>query len=763
MNLPLLKSLRLQMPLLVLAGVVPAMLVAIIYASDRASETIRREAYENMALKGQLLAESVTSWDESNVLALENLARQPDIVSMNPQEQKQILVKLVETYDHFYLALTLDPNGKAIARNDNLQLRDYSDRNYFKRAINGQKIAYQTLIGRTNNKLALCMAGPINNQIEVEKVIGVAVVCTDLETISKQVGKLRFGETGYAFVVDRNGVVIAHPNPNFISGEELRDLSDYPPVRNILTGNSGNFPFIDESGSKWFSFDLLLDNGWGIVVLQREEDLFRNEKEFQKIAFIVAGTAAFVVSILTIILADRIVRPISNLTEAAIIISQGQLNRKVDIKRSDELGILARSFNRMANQLKTSFEKLEDRVAERTKELKIAKESAEQANLTKDRFLANISHELRTPLNSILGYTQIIRRDRNLSSQHQKRLKIVHKSGTHLLTLINDLLDVAKADSLKMKLYPRAVDFPKFLQETIAMVSSPGIEKGLNVFWEDASFLPNIVEVDEKRLRQVLINLLNNAIKFTHSGEVKLKVSAIDSSEKASTITLCFEVIDTGVGMSPEQLEKIFQPFEQVGDTKSRSAGTGLGLHISKQLVELMGGSLEVESTLGSGSKFWFELTLPVRDTIDKGNVDRVAKSSNILGYKGDTRRLLIVDDKAENLNFLTEILEPIGFEIFTASNGQDMLNIASSIRPDLFLLDLHMPVKTGFTSAKELRQMPEFKHTPIFILSASYITDSMRQYLECDLYLSKPVDEEKLLKSLQKYLHLEWIYPTLE
>ena len=271
MKVPLIKSLRLQMPLLVLAGVVPLMLLAIFYASARAAKTIRIEARENFTLKADLLAEAVSRWKESNILALANLSKQPEIVSMNPTRQKPVLTNLVENYKHVYLAFTLNADGWNVTRSDNLKPKYFADRSYFKGAMSGNEISYQSLIGRTSKKLAVCMAAPIARQ--QIKIVGAAVICTDLKTLREQVGKLKFGETGYAILVDRSGMVLAHPDSKFISGKELKNLSTYPPVKNLLQNNDRNFSFTDSSGIRWVSYSSRLDNGWGLVLLQTEAPL----------------------------------------------------------------------------------------------------------------------------------------------------------------------------------------------------------------------------------------------------------------------------------------------------------------------------------------------------------------------------------------------------------------------------------------------------------------------------------------------------------
>ncbi len=752
-------SLRLRMPLVVLGGVIPLILGAIFYASDRASKTIRTEAMENVRLKGDLLAEAVSSWNESNVLALTNLSEQPDIVTMKPETQKPVLATLVKNYDHFYLAMTIKPDGRNLARNDNKKLKYYGDRNYFQNAIKGNKISSQAIISRTVKKPASCLSTPIRQK---ESIIGVAAICTDLETLSKQVGQLKFGKTGYALVVDDKGMVLAHPDPKFVSGEKLNDLSHYPPVKNFLSGNNSELTSFtnSSSGIDWISYSTRLDNGWGVVVLQEKEEFLNSETEFQRLAFFLAAVTVLGVSVLTWLLANRLIEPLTNLSEAAQSISEGQLDLKVEFKRSDELGILANSFNQMATNLKTSFDKLK----ERTVELEEAKEAAEAANQAKDNFLINISHELRTPLNSILGYTQMLLRAPNLDRSQQLDLRIVKQSGNHLLTLINDILDFSKTRADKMELSLSQLDLLPFLSEIVGMFQGGADEKGISLRYESVGELPKGIIADSKRLRQVLLNLLGNAVKFTEFGEVIFKVSLVGNLAKSNVAnrkTIRFEVIDTGIGMNKEVLEKIFQPFEQAGNNTNRSKGTGLGLSISQKLVELMGSKIQVSSQLGRGSTFWFDVAFDVVEIKVDKQIQLERNPSQILGYKGNTRQILIIDDRAENRDLLLKILKPLGFELAEATNGQEGLEIAISMKPDIILTDLLMPYKTGVTMVSDLRQIPELKDTPVIALSASTLEIMEKKSLSvgCNLFLPKPIDEEKLLAYLQEFLNLEWVY----
>ncbi|MEG4233235.1 ATP-binding protein [Microcoleus sp. Pol11C3] len=623
----------------------------------------------------------------------------------------------------------------------------------------------------------------------------IGVVSTDLflSKIGDFLQSLKIGKSGQTFIIERSGFLVASSTPEkpFINKKNRQNTQRLKAIESrvpLIQGTAqhlierfGNFTEIDSNsqlefllnGQREFVQVSPFQDGRGldllIVVVVPEADFMEQINANTRSTILLCLLALVLATLLGILASRWITHPIFRLSKASRAIASGQLDQKVEVNGIDELGLLAESFNQMAQQLRESFaalertnSDLENRVEERTSELKEAKVAADTANHAKSEFLANMSHELRTPLNGILGYAQIMERDKSTTPKQKDAIQIIHQCGSHLLTLINDILDISKIEASKMELYSSAFNFPSFLMGVVEMCRIRAEQKEITFNYQVLNQLPNAVNADEKRLRQVLINLLGNAIKFTEKGGVIFKVGVIGEgkdSDQSPLTTVRFYIEDTGVGMTPEQLEKIFLPFEQVGNSQQKAEGTGLGLAIAQKIVQMMGGEIKVESILGNGSIFSFDLDLTQSSEFIE--YTSLKTSMNLIGFKGNKNKILLVDDRLENRGFIKILLEPLGFKIREACNGQDGLNQAMDFQPDLIITDLVMPVMDGFEMSRRLRNSSEFKDVILIASSASVFEFDRQNSQEagCNEFLSKPIQVEELLEVLKKYLQIEWIY----
>ncbi len=397
-------------------------------------------------------------------------------------------------------------------------------------------------------------------------------------------------------------------------------------------------------------------------------------------------------------------------------------------------------------------------------QLRQAKEDSEKANQAKSEFLANMSHEVRTPLNGILGYAQILQTSKNLTEKERKGLNIIHQCGTHLLTLINDVLDLSKIEAQKMELYATSFHFSSFLQGVAEIFSIRADQKKISFICQFDSDLPTGVSVDEKRLRQVLINLLGNAVKFTDHGAVTFKVKLCghrigNDSERITKIR--FQVEDTGVGISSDYLDKIFMPFEQAGDLNNQAQGTGLGLAISQKILALMDSGIHVNSQNGEGSIFWFDVELT--EVAEWSQIARISQKGTMMGFSGEPRKILVVDDRWENRSVAVNLLQPLGFDVVEAMNGKEGLEKAAEYNPDLIIADLVMPVMDGFEFIRQIRSDSLLQDTCIIASSASVFEAEQCASIAAGAneFLPKPISADSLLDMIRSLLGLNWIYET--
>lgn len=401
--------------------------------------------------------------------------------------------------------------------------------------------------------------------------------------------------------------------------------------------------------------------------------------------------------------------------------------------------------------------------------LQKAKEAAETASYAKSQFLANMSHELRTPLNAIIGFTQVMERDRNLSSEQQEYLGIIHRSGEHLLDLIDEILDLAKIEAGHITLNEESFALYALLDTIEEMLRLKAEARNLQLICDRADNIPQYLIGDQGKLRQVLINLLSNAIKFTHKGSITLRVSKaietlplgqtdIEGNKKPQT-TITFEVEDTGDGIDESEFDSLFATFEQTQTGKQAQTGTGLGLPISRKFVQMMGGDITVESTVGEGSRFYFTLPFQTTGIVETAPRQQQAK---VLGLASSrTYRILVVDDRPENRQLMLTLLQTVGFEAQDAANGQEAIAVWESWSPHLIWMDMRMPVLDGYEATKRIKATVKGQATVIIALTASAFEEQRAIVLSagCDDFVRKPFQEHIIFEKMEQYLGVEYIY----
>jgi PAS domain S-box-containing protein len=1008
---------------------VVVLVAATAFIGTRAATIIERDSDKQLQNANRTLSSIVSVWLESPLSALRNLISLPDIVSMKAGRQKPVLKKMAVAYPYMYLISTIDLTGKNVARSDDETAKDYGDRTYFQQARQGAPVVFESLIGKTSHKPALVVSMPIKNQSN--RIIGVGMFATVLDALAEEVQVTRLGKTGYAYLIDRQNRVLAHPDPAYTSS--LRDLSAYPPVAALRKGTIGQMSFSDESGLRWRAYVSELENGWGVVIQQQEDELYGTRRLFQRIALAIISVAVLVLMFATWWIARRALQPIETLTQAvASVVSDASSHLDLEsvrqaaltIKTRDEVGTLAQSFSQMAVRLQTTLtslkqellerkqaeealresegkyrtlinnvnigvyrntggpqgrfvqanpaiakmfgydsvekfmevsvaglyhnpedrkhfvdeiqrngfvknkelalqkkdgtpiwcavtasaqydengdfkfmngviediterkqteealresegkyrtlidninigiyrttpdgrylqvnpamakifgydavehlmktpvnniyqnpndrklffeelrttgtvrdvemamkkkdgtpiwtslsvnaqfddrgaiqwvdgvlediterkraeealrkahDELEKRVLERTRELSEANNKLQELDRLKSMFLANMSHEIRTPMNGIIGMADLLT-DTQLTKEQQEYVHAVKSSADSLLTIINDILDFSKIEARKLELEDLNFSLRDNLGDTMQTLALRASEKDLEIAYDIASDVPDAVVGDPGRLRQIIINLVGNAVKFTQKGEVV--VSVRPEMLKGEELHLHFAVADTGIGISPEKQERIFEAFSQAdASTTRRYGGTGLGLTISARLVEIMGGRIWVESEVNKGSVFHFTIRL----SLQKGPIMRTVpeKLENLQDLS-----VLVVDDNATNRRILEEMLKSWRMRPAIADSGaaalQMMLTANQKGLPfQLLLLDANMPNMDGFELAERIQRSSDIEGAAIMMLTSSGQRGDAARCREVGIsaYLTKPIKQSSLLDAITTVL----------
>ena len=666
-------------------------------------------------------------------------------VTQTTQDELQVVINDSSTdFLGHYHRLDQVGNRQTLLR-INPEVYDARTRPWFQTAVAADAAVWSDIYGSVGiPQLIVSAVLPVyDNEGDL---LGVTGVDFSLDDIGQFLQSIEIGQTVQAFVMDTAGGLVAssteekpyqgkdnnvlertsavnsdHPltrqTAQFLA--ETLDLSDLPDHTQLNFTTGGQRQFVQVST---FADQRGLD--WVIVVVVPEADFMEQIDRNTRTTVLLCLGALAIATALGVFTARRITQPILQLSQSSQALAQSTREKQMDTVDSlpvhtrgiRELETLAQSFNDMGEQLRDSFralarsnEELEGRVQQRTAALLEAKETADAANRAKSEFLANMSHELRTPLNAIIGFAQILLRDDRLAPDQQDNLKILNRSGEHLLALINDVLEMSKIEAGRMTVNTHATDLHQLLDSLEEMLRLRAQAKGLQLQFERAATVPRYIYTDEGKLRQVLINLLGNGIKFTQTGAVSLQVQVLPTEAIASDIeaslTLEFVVADTGPGIPASEFENIFDAFIQSRSIDRSQKGTGLGLAISRQFVQLLGGDIQVQSVVNEGTQFRFQIQTQLAPT---GESASTIGDRRVVGLAPGqaTFRLLVVDDHPDNRRVIRTLLEQVGFDVAEATNGEEAIAQYQTWHPHLIWMDMRMPVMDGYEATRRIREL---------------------------------------------------------
>jgi signal transduction histidine kinase/CheY-like chemotaxis protein len=752
----------LSLPLLIAGGVI---------VNSFSQQQIRKEASENLTVIATEKAGKIEAYARSKLNEIEFIASQPYMPGLLasggiPSEKRALFLLLPNTgdYSNFYL---FSADGRPVFAQDgndvsSPELARTIDRT---RTLLSAEISNYTPDPVTGTPAVYVSAPVFGPKGSISGVVAARLSNQEIYRIVNDYSNLgRTGETIIAQTAGDSIVVVAPLRHKPDAAFRLKfNLDDAPSALvDAVEGMRSQAVTTDYRGKQVLSVSRYLPSlGWGLVVKMDADEIFAPAANLQRVMWTGGAILVLLFVVIAHITAQSINRPLNVLTDAARKVEQGDLSTRVHLsRRQDEFSYLAQTFNAMIGQiqdatrtLRETNESLEQKVADRTHDLRIKTVEAERANQAKSEFLANMSHEIRTPLNAILGYAQILFRDGGLHPFGRDAIGTIIKSSDHMLYLINEILDLSKIDAGRMEFLPVDFNLKKVTEEMEDLFLPQCEEKGLGLRMQVEGGESLGVHGDEGKVRQVLINLIGNAVKFTCRGSVRISVRRENSRE------VSFEVADTGPGIPPGQRERIFEPFYQ-GSPESAAGGTGLGLAIAKKQVEVMGGELLLECPPEGGARFRFSLPLPPASRTFKDRSRQVERLA-----PGHHLRALVVDDIRENREVLSILLERIGCEVRLATDGPQAIEAIRTSRFDVVFMDMRLPGMNGLETIRHILRLLGDRAPKIIAVSASALEHEKALYLQqgCDDFIAKPIRDERIFASLTDILNVSFIYRPVD